>query len=581
MQRVASVLSLAVAGYCLVAGSATAADSASGQDVTVEHKARAARFLNQATCGATQEEIDSLAIELQAKPETALADWIGREVARPITGRDLVLDSFRRFFPPDYPNYGYRQRVQEANALRAGMMIDSPLQLRTRMAYALGQIFVVSNQGDLNGAPEGMCDWQDMLFKNAFGRFDDLLMNVTTHPCMGYFLSSAGNAKAKFLSSNSRPDENYAREVMQLFTIGLYELKPDGSYAVKAGSLVPTYDNDDITELARVFTGMIYPKGPVERMKRDRKARTMTVFINPNGNVRYGAMMFDERRHDDGAKKFLDGRRLPPRRPAEEEIRDVIDRLSVHPSTAPFISRALIQRFVTSNPSPAYVRAVADVFRKTGGDLKEVLTAILLHPEARTPDRAKAETAGKLREPWLRFTHMARAFRAKPSADPPWFATYQRRLLSTLGQFPLASPSVFNFYMPSYEPPGEITERNESVPLTELPLVGPEFQILHATTAVMTPNHLLEVVDAEERRRPGKHSMVLDLGPQVALADRPQELLQNIDLLLTGGAMSDSTREIILKAVNAVPDGSVAALRERAKLAVYLAMISPDYVIQR
>lgn len=545
------------------------------------YKAEAARFLNQATCGATKEEIDALAAELQAGPETALAEWIDREAAKPITGEDLALASFRRLFPPDYPNYGYRQKVWEAAAMRAGMMIDSPLQLRTRMAYALGQIFVVSIQGNLSGAPEGVCDWQDMLFKNAFGKFDDLLMNVTTHPCMGYYLSSVGNAKANFRGSGARPDENYAREVMQLFSIGLYQLEPDGSYVVKAGSLVPTYDNDDITELARVFTGMVYPKGPVEGVKRNRKARQMTVFVNPNGNVRYGTMNFEEGRHDAGAKRFLDGRRLPPRRPAGEEIRDVIERLSVHPSTAPFISRALIQRFVMSNPSPTYVRAVADVFRNTGGDMKEVLKAILLHPEARSPDPGQAETAGKLREPWLRFTHMARAFHAKPSGKPPLFATYQKRLLPIFGQFPLASPSVFNFYLPSYEPPGEITERNEKVPLTELPLVGPEFQILHATTAVTMPNHLLGVVEAEGRGRGGKHSMVLDLGPQIALAGRSQDLLQNIDLLLTGGAMSDSTRNIILKAVDSIPADSKEALRERAKLAVYLAMISPDYVIQR
>lgn len=546
-------------------------------NVNLDHKQQASRFLGQATCGPTQEEIDSLTVALQKNPLTAYADWIKQEVAKPITDADLALPSFREQFPPDYPRSGYRQQAREASALRAGLMITSSLQLRQRVAWALSQIFVVSNQGDLVGSPEGLCDWQDMLLKNAFSPFRDLLLAVTTHPCMGSYLTSAGNAKADYQSPGARPDENYAREVMQLFTIGLYELKPNGNYVVAAGHPVPTYDNDDIAELARVFTGMTYPKGAGEKFSKDREGN-VTVKSHPNLNVRYGVMEFQDKRHDDGAKKFLSGPMLPAKRSAREDIEDVISRLSAHPSTAPFISRSLIQRFVTSNPTPAYVQAVAETFRKTGGNMQEVITAILLHPEARSPNLALRETAGKLREPWLRLTQMARAFQAHPSAHPPFFPLHQRRLLAAFGQFPLASSSVFNFYLPSYEPPGEVIQRNERIPPTQFPLVGPEFQILHATTAVDTPNYFLEAL---ESTKAGNKTLTLDLSPQIALAGKPEALLGNVDTLLTSGMMSAATREIILQAIKSLPDDTEGGKTERAKMAVYLTLVSPDYAIQK
>lgn len=541
---------------------------------------QASRFLGQATCGPTQAEIDGLAEALKKSPTSAYADWIKAEIAKPVTDADLSLPTFRTNFPPDYPKSGYRQQAKEAAAVRAGMMISSPLQFRYRMAWAWSQIFVVSIQGDLIGSPEGLCDYQDMLVRNAFVKFRDLLLAVTTHPCMGNYLTSAGNAKAGYQSPGSRPDENYAREVMQLFTIGLYQLKPNGDPIVSAGRLVPTYDNDNITDLARVFTGMIYPKGPGEKVRKDRSGN-VTVSVNEKANVRFGTMDFEEKRHDEGAKRFIDGMPLRAGRTAQEEIADVVTRLAGHPSTGPFIARSLIQRLVTSNPSPAYIQAVAETFRKTDGDMAAVVAAILLHPEARAPNLALRETAGKLRDPWLRFTQMARAFQARPSDGPLPFPTHQGRLFSALGQFPLASPSVFNFYLPTYEPPGEIIQRNERLSILQVPLVGPEFQILHAITAIDTPNYFLEALETEKASSKGGQPIALDLSPQIELAPKAEELLDNVNTLLTAGMMSDATQAIILKAVKSLPADSEEACKERAKMAVYLTLVSPDYAIQK
>ncbi len=541
---------------------------------------QASRFLGQATCGATQKEIDDLAAALKKTPNTAYVDWIKKEVAKPVTDADLALPTFRTEMPPDYPRYGYRQQTKEAAALRAAMMVKSDLQLRYRVAWALSQIFVVSIQGDLIGSPEGLCDWQDLLVKNAFGKFEDLLMAVTTHPCMGNYLTSANNAKANFASPGSRPDENYAREVMQLFTIGLYQLKPNGDYVVSAGHLVPTYDNDSITELARVFTGMTYPKGPGEKVTKERGGPAM-ISVNPKSNVRFGMMDYSSERHDPGRKSFLGNMSVRANQSPEEDISQVIGYLSKHPSTGPFIARSLIQRLVTSNPSPAYIAAVAETFRKTNGDMQAVITSILLNPEARAPNLAMRETAGKLREPWLRFTQMARAFQVQMAEKAPFLPTFQSKLMPAFGQFPLASPSVFNFYLPSYEPPGEIIQRNERLPVTAVPLVGPEFQILHATTAIDTPNYFLDAVNETRVNPKAGLAVSLNLEPQIRLADKPDDLLKNVDTLLTSGMMSESTRTIILKAIKSLPDDSDEAKLERAKMAVYLTLVSPDYAVQK
>lgn len=564
----------------LAAASLLPAEPSTQPNTNLTPEQLASRFLGQATFGARGEEITKLAGAIRRDPGGAYAAWLEAEFQKPLTDADRSLVIFREAFPPDYPNRGYRQRVWEAGAVRAGLMITSDCQLRQRIAYSLGQIFVVSIQGDLIGHPEGLCDWQDLLVTHAYGNFRDLLLAVTTHPAMGAYLTSAGNAKADYRAPGARPDENYAREVMQLFTIGLYHLQPDGEFAVKDGKLIPTYDNDDISELARVFTGMSYPKGNGEGSKKAPDGGAM-VMIRPNANVRYGSMSFIDKAHDKNAKSFPGGAKLPAGRSAREDIEEVIDRLGRHPSTAPFIARSLIQRLVTSNPSPAYVGAVAEAFRQSDGDLKAVISAILLHPEARDPQLALEQTAGKLREPWLRVTHAARAFQARTSDTGPSLPVFQRKLLPALGQFPLASPSVFNFYLPDYEPPGEITLTNENIPKNKRPVVAPEFQILNAFTAIQTPNYLLASLQNRKPSNKNRSPLAFDLSRQTALANDSKALLENVDTLLTAGMMSNATRHIILKAIESLPSDTNMARLERARMAVYLTLVSPDYAVQK
>ncbi|HEY5791711.1 MAG TPA: DUF1800 family protein [Chthoniobacterales bacterium] len=540
----------------------------------------ASRFLNQATFGATPEEITALSASLAAKGDAAFSDWIDAQFQKPVSEKDLALPTFRAAFPPDYPKSGYREHTHEGGALRASLMIrDNDHPLRRRVAYALSQIFVVCEEGGLFGSPEGMCDWSDLLFQNAFTDFLTLLKAVTYHPVMASYLSLNGNAKAGYYNPGSRPDENYAREVMQLFTIGLVRLNPDGSYVTDAaGRTIPTYDQTTITEMARVFTGLNYPAGTVEYTTlRDGKRQRLT----REGNVRFGACVTKEKKHDTEAKSFL-GASLPAGQDTKKDIDDTLQILASHPNTAPFISKALIQRLTTSNPSPAYVKRVAETFAAGQGEMKAVVRAILLDEEARDPRNVNNDQFGKLREPWLRVTQLARAFRAQPAEKQPWFPVYARDLLPKLGQFPFWAPSVFNFYLPSFQPAGAVAERNARIPDNAVPIVAPEFQIMNSNTALLLPNYLMDCLEAQKVSNKPKRPIVLDLNPQANLAQNAGELVANVDILLTSGTMSPGTRQVITEAVEALtPAADPKVRRERAKMAIYLTLVSPDYAIQR
>jgi uncharacterized protein (DUF1800 family) len=450
------------------------------------------------------------------------------------------------------------------------------------VAYALSQIFVVSDEdNNLTGANEGMCDWYDMLYRDAFTDFSTILHDVTYHPVMAEFLSLEGNAKAGFYNANSRPDENYAREVMQLFTIGLVQLNPDGSTVVdNNGHAIPTYSQPEITEVARVFTGLKYPIGLAlvhTRMKDGTSALT-----NQKRPVRYGRDVIDEARHDTGSKSFL-GQTLPSGQSTTKDIDDTLNLLCNHPNCAPFFAKGMIQRLVTSNPSPAYIKRVAQAFVDSKGDMKTVISAILLDDEARNPAHALQPEYGKLREPWLRVTQLSRGFQAQPITGETSFSPNGKRMTDLLGQYPLSAPSVFNFYLPNYQSPGIVTERNANATDATNLLVDPEFQIMNSTTALQTPNFLLGLLRADPTKlRSNSGAWGLDLTPQINLAKDPAALVDNINTLLTGGMMSERSKGIITKAVGQLaPDSDPSVLKERARMAIYLAMNSPDYAIQK
>jgi len=523
---------------------------------------QASRFLAQATFGPSTESI----AELRALNYN-YSTWIDREMAKPATLAAPLAVAAKTSGQITSITATYNRRA------RNQVMISGSDQLRQRVAYALSQIFVISdNTSVIYNAEEGSSSYYDMLLRDSFGTFRQLLLDVTYHPMMGRYLTHYQNRKAN-LTTGTRPDENYAREVMQLFTIGLYQLDAAGNYINDStGRPRETYTNDQIMEMARVFTGFT------------------TEDFNPNA-VGTGTGLLDfprittqnytapmkmwDKQHDMGAKKLLDytgvrKRDLPANQTGMQDVSDAIDNLVEHPSVGPYISRLLIQRLVTSNPSDSYMTRVAAIFANNGrgqrGDLAAVIKAILLDSEARSLSMIVDPAHGKLNEPVLRFTALLRAFKyTVPTTFLP-FDFSSAATENTLGQYPLSAPSVFNFYLPDYEPQGVIGTYG---------LVGPEFQILNAVYGISTPNLFYNLIYTTAG------SFSLDFTPQAAMAT--SAMIDNIDLLLTHGMMSSATRAQITTAVDSitaamVPSGSTLALT-KVRQAIYLTVISPDCAV--
>ncbi|HRG54525.1 MAG TPA: DUF1800 domain-containing protein [Lacunisphaera sp.] len=547
----------------LVLSAILLANVSSGQtvvpDTNLTPDEQASRFLAQATFGPTTAAIAELR-DLGYNYNS----WIDREVAKPATpAAPLVVAAL---------SSGQITAIANTHNRRARnqVMISGNDQLRQRVAYALSQIFVISdNISAISNARDGSSSYYDMLAADSFGSFRQLLYDVTRHPMMGRFLSHYKNRKAN-PAAGTRPDENYAREVMQLLSIGLYRLNPDGTYQTDGtGRPLDAYTNDQITEFARVFTGFTD-----ESASNTGTGTGRTDFPSAAQNYTAPMRMWDLQ-HDTGAKTLLSypGARkptLPANQSGLQDIDDAIDNLVEHPNTGPFIGRQLIQRLVTSNPSDGYVARVAAAFANNGrgqrGDMVAVIKAILLDPEARNLGFLADPEHGKLREPFVRVTHLLRAFRYSVTGSLLPYDFGSAVSESTLGQYPLSAPSVFNFYLPDYEPPGALTAAG---------LVGPEFQILNSVFGIATPNSIYNLVHTNAG------SFSLDLAPQAALADNAGALVDNIDLLLTHGTLSGATRTQVVNAVNGVtaamvPNGSTLALT-KARLAVYLVAVSPDF----
>ena len=524
---------------------------------------QASRFLAQATFGPSPAAIAELRQLGYNYPA-----WIDREAAKPVTRAVDVLAAARSAGLISTSDRAINRRA------RNQVMLTAPDQLRQRVAYALSQILVVSDvESAVQNGGDGSSSYWDALARNALGNFKALLMDVTRHPIMGRYLTHYKNRKAN-ATTGTQPDENYAREVMQLFTIGLYQLQPDGSYVFDAGGrALETYTNDNITQFAKVFTGFTDASANNTGTGTGR-----TDFPSASANYTEPMRMW-EAQHDTTEKALLSypGVRKPTLasgRAGLDDVSDALDNLIEHPSCAPFISRLLIQRLVTSNPSSGYVRRVAAVFADNGqgvrGDLLAVVKAILLDTEARDPAMIADPEHGRLREPFLRVTHLLRACKFTSAGTLPIPYDLGAFSENSMGMFPLGSPSVFNFYSPDYEPPG---------PLGAAALVGPEFQILNAVFALALPNAFNTLLTATN----GTGSLRVSLADETALAANPAALLDHLDLLLTHGTMSPETRTAILRAVDGitpamVPSGS-SLNQQRARLAVYLTLLSPDYAV--
>lgn len=538
----------------------------------------AARFLYQAGFGADYETTRSMALG-----GNKFAEWIeSQSQVQPTLVLPKMIDineqTFRLFLsrndngtPNDPEDYFGPWALQFSYAWWDNMK-KAPDQLRYKIAHALSQILVISINSDLRDHGEALSDYYDILLRNAFGNYKDILTEVTYHPAMGYFLSHLNNAKSD-PAANRRPDENYAREIMQLFTIGLYELNMDGSRKLDAnGDPIPTYDNTDIGELAKVFTGL--GGGDLSYKIKEENANA-EIFFNAGFYIidRTTPMRMYENQHETGPKTIVGDYRIPGGQPGDKDIADAIDHLFNHDNVGPFLARRLIQRFVTSNPTPDYIERIANVFNDNGqgvrGDMKAIITAILLDPEARSCEAILSPTHGKLREPVLRYTHALNAI----DTDSPQ-GDYWKDPLSTIElmkQAPLSAPTVFNFYTPDYQPLGDISQQG---------LVAPEFQIFDSETAIGYVNQTLSwsfwelaLYDWEEEN-PNVEFVYEELAD---ISEDAEKLINRLDILFTHGQMSTSTRGVIREALQGLPYSEFKDLR--AKMAVYLTLISPDYTI--
>jgi uncharacterized protein (DUF1800 family) len=540
--------SLRLVAAATFAAAASAASGASGTLAAAALvRADATRLLEQSTFGPT----DALVAHVQT---VGVRGWLDEQFAAP---------------PSQYPAFPYVPQGARAycatspnpQCLRDNYSLfplqnaffrnalTGPDQLRQRVAFALSQIFVTS--GVVIPVPYGMGPYQQMLLDEAFGNYETLMRRVTLSSVMGDYLNMANNDKPE---PGVNPNENYARELMQLFSIGLWQLNPDGTLLLDAaGKPIPTYGQDEVEGYAHVFTGWTYPALPGVAPRRH----------NPKNFL--GDMAAVPVNHDYAAKTLLDGEVDAAGKPMPADLAFAIHSIFTHPNVGPFVGKQLIQKLVTSNPSPPYVARVAAAFADNGagvrGDMKAVITAILTDPEARGADKADARY-GKLREPVLFVTGAARAVGAV--SDGVFFA----QQVKNLGQNLFYPPSVFNYYPPDYVVPGTA-------------VLGPEFALQNASTAINRynfANALAFGAIPPLATLPGAIGTTADWSTLQALAADPNALIAKLDELLLHGTMPPAMQAALRAAITAVPASNPLA---RARTAFYLTVSSPQYQVER
>jgi uncharacterized protein (DUF1800 family) len=430
--------------------------------------------------------------------------------------------------------------------------VTAPDQLRQRAAFALSELFVVSsNSAGLTENGTGMSAYVDVLVRDSFGNFRQLLEDVTLNPAMGQYLDMLHNDKA---STGRNPNENYAREVMQLFTIGLYKLNLDGSLTLDSQSFpIPTYDQNAVLGLAAVFTGWNF-------------AQTGTpVWNGATPNYR-DPMIPIANHHQTTSKTILNGVVIPANQTAAQDLKTALDTIFNHPNVGPFVCRQLIQRLVTSNPSPGYVYRIASVFNNNGqgvrGDLRAVIRAILTDYDARGVPITANQGFGHEREPVVRFINLLRAFNAtSPSGK---FAVSGA---TGLGQVPLHSPTVFNFFSPDYEAEGAIAAAG---------LNSPEFEITTGTTVISAANLLRSTINSGNG--PSTDKITLNLSAEQTLATDPTQLIDHLNTLLMANGMSSAMRTTLINAITQISSSNPT---ERVRTAIYLVVNSPEFVVEK
>ncbi|MEA5461248.1 DUF1800 family protein [Arcicella sp. LKC2W] len=562
----------------------------------------ASRFLSHATLGAKMSDIQSVATlgkEQWIDNQLNLSNSFSIEnYLRSL--HQLMVDSMLRDNPAGgytLDNTGVQNWHFDASWFQGSM--TAPDVLRWRTALALSEIFVISRVSNLDGQPYGLANYYDILLNEAFGNYRTILDKITYHPAMGSYLTFLNN-HATNTTKQIYPDENYAREIMQLFSIGLYKLNLDGSEMKDANNKsIPTYTNTDITALAKVFTGLGWGDRPyLGHYQKDKWSYTQRMKFFPLDSLEYYQGWWQPRiynGHEPGSKTFLGS--TIPNRPVvqgEQDIQDALNIIFNHPNVGPFMARRLIQRLVSSNPSPAYIQRVATVFNNNGagvrGDLKAVVRAILLDQEACDCNAdSNSNYAGMLREPFVRYMNLMRGL--KLTTQGGVYRNTMYTLYNRIEQIPLYSPTVFNFFQPDYSPDGDLKTAKK---------YAPEFQLLNSQTLTAYVNALNSwlVNDdpvefwglfSNETYKPDQDAR-FDLLSDSTLAvnEKIPQLLDKYNLILAHGAISKENIEIIRKAIISMPytyDYYGRPYSEdvyrRIRMAIFLIMISPDYLINR
>ena len=528
-----------------------------------------------------QAQFSTTAPEIAALRATTYSAWIDSQFTTPvgISGWDWLnqrgyaaISSATAFFNSSYP----------ADHMIWNQLMQSPDALRRRVALALSEICVVSLTGlEVRWPSHLIAHYWDQLCANAFGNYRKLLEDVTLNPAMGYYLNTRGNQKED--ANGRQPDENYAREVLQLMSIGLVMLNPDGTPKRNgSGKPIDSYTESDVTNLARVFTGY-------DLDQSQNTPTTLPDTVVSSTNFARLPMALTESRHSTLAATFL-GTTIGANTPGAAALKTALDTIFNHPNVGPFIGKQLIQRLVTSNPSPAYVARVTAAFDNNGlgvrGDMRAVIKAILLDDEARAPSGLSQPDFGKLREPMIRFVQWGRTF-GITSALGSWKIGSTGDPGSRLGQSPLRSPSVFNFFRPGYIPP--------STAMATAGAVAPEFQLVNESSVGGYLNYMQSVIrngifvnapelpQATSTANNGFDIKATYAG-ELAIVTDADALVARLNLLLAAGQLSAATVTLIanaLKATAVTATSSDSAKLDRVAAAVFLVMASAEYLVQK
>lgn len=487
----------------------------------------ASRFLEQATWGPRPQDVANL-------QQAGFANWLtGQFAAAPSSIPD-----------PSTSEKGIRS-LQSAFFLNA---INGPDQLRQRVAFALSEIWVVSALQENQSI--WMTPYWRLLLQDAFGNYRSLMNDMTLNPGMGRYLNMVNNDKAN-PAKGTTANENYGRELMQLFTLGVNLLNPDGSLEKDpSGQPIPTYAQADVVSMSRAFTGWTYPPSPGQNTPQSAGKHNAAYWVGP--------MAANEANHDTGAKTLLNGEQTPAGQTAEADLKAALDNIFNHPNVGPFVSTQLIQHLVSSDPSPQYVERVSAVFADDGkgvrGNLQAVVRAILLDPEARAGDDPSQvnPNGGHLREPVLFLTTIYRMLGASTTDG-----SKGSQLPTVLGQQLFYEPSVFSYFSPQYRLPG-------------LGLPAPEFQLNSPAAEITRANLAMALVNGYEDK-----STTFDFSQYLATAGNPGQLVDLIDQTMLHGTMSGALRDALSGLLSSAPRGA------QVKDAIALVAASPEFSIEK